>query len=82
MHQHHENGDGSGHPWGLPLKSIHPRARVVRIIDSYESVTSQRPWRPGLSPKEALWAMRREWQQSRVYDKTVLMAFVKFLVGA
>ncbi len=31
--QHHENGDGSGYPWGLPMKEIHQWGRLLRIID-------------------------------------------------
>ena len=79
MQQHHENGDGSGYPLSLAGSAIHPWARILRVIDSYESVTSGRPWRPPLSPKETLWAMRHEWEQSRIYDRAILQAFIKFL---
>lgn len=79
VQQHHENGDGSGYPLHLTGDAIHPWARILRVIDSYESVTSGRPWRPPLSPKETLWAMRNEWEESRIYDRAILQAFIKFL---
>jgi HD-GYP domain-containing protein (c-di-GMP phosphodiesterase class II) len=79
VQQHHENGDGSGYPLGLSGSSIHSWAKILRIIDSYESVTSGRPWRAAKSPKETLWDMRHEWEKSQVYDPALLRAFIKFL---
>ncbi|MFZ5453923.1 MAG: HD-GYP domain-containing protein [Thermodesulfobacteriota bacterium] len=79
VQQHHENGDGSGYPLKLAGSAIHPWARILRVIDSYESVTSGRPWRPAKSPKETLWSMRHEWEQGRIYDRAILQAFIKFL---
>ena len=79
--QHHENGDGSGYPWGLPMKEIHKWARLLRIIDSYESVTSGRPWRAPMSPSSALWQMKSEWQLTHAYDLVMLKPFIKFMAG-
>lgn len=79
VQQHHENGDGSGYPMGLSGSAIHPWAKIMRVIDSYESVTSGRPWRPAKSPKETLWDMRHEWEKCQAYDPALLRAFIKFL---
>jgi len=79
--QHHENGDGSGYPVGLKSGSIHPWSRILRILDSYEAMTAQRPWRPAMEPKEALWIMRNEWEKSKLFDENYLSAFVRFLAG-
>jgi HD-GYP domain-containing protein (c-di-GMP phosphodiesterase class II) len=79
--QHHENGDGSGYPEGLKLSAIHTWARIMRIIDSYEALTNERPWRPPLPPKEALWTMRQEWEERKIYDHQYLLAFISFLAG-
>jgi HD-GYP domain-containing protein (c-di-GMP phosphodiesterase class II) len=79
--RHHENGDGSGYPEGLKLSAIPTWARIMRIIDSYEELTSERPWRPPISPKEALWTMRQQWEESKIYDHHYLMAFITFLAG-
>jgi len=77
--QHHENGDGSGYPDGLKIAAIKPWARILRILDSYEAMTADRPWRPAMEPKEALWSMRKDWDECRVFDQNFLKAFVKFL---
>lgn len=80
--RHHENGDGSGYPEGLKLSAIHPWARIMRIIDSYEELTSERPWHQPLPPREALWSMRQHWEKSKVYDHQYLKAFISFIAGA
>jgi HD-GYP domain-containing protein (c-di-GMP phosphodiesterase class II) len=79
--QHHENGDGSGYCSGLKVNAIHPWARVLRIVDSYEAMTAKRPWRPAMEPKEALWIMRTEWEKSKLFDQNYLTFFVRFLAG-
>ncbi len=79
--QHHENGDGSGYPKRLKAPNIHAWARILRILDSYEAMTAERPWRPALEPKEALWIMFEDWKKSRLFDQNYLMSFIKFLAG-
>jgi HD-GYP domain-containing protein (c-di-GMP phosphodiesterase class II) len=79
--QHHENGDGSGYPEGLNLPMIHPMARMLRIIDSYNALTSPRSWRPAYKPEKALWILRQEWQESGIFDASLLMEFINFLSG-
>lgn len=79
--RHHENGDGSGFPEGLKLSAIHPWARIMRIIDSYEGLTGERPGYSAISPKEALWTMRQHWEENKLYDHYYLLAFIRFLAG-
>jgi HD-GYP domain-containing protein (c-di-GMP phosphodiesterase class II) len=79
--RHHENGDGSGYPEGVKLDKIPTWARIMRIIDSYEELTAERPWRPALSPKDALWTMRQQWEEHKIYDHYYLMTFIAFLAG-
>jgi HD-GYP domain-containing protein (c-di-GMP phosphodiesterase class II) len=76
--QHHENGDGSGYPEGLTLTQIHTLAKLMHIIDSFETLISSRS-RPKASPTEALWIMRQDWQQSGIYDAGLLAEFIKFM---
>jgi HD-GYP domain-containing protein (c-di-GMP phosphodiesterase class II) len=42
--QHHEHDDGSGYPSGLKGSEIHPYARICRLADVYEALTSDRPY--------------------------------------
>ncbi len=79
--QHHENGDGTGYPQGLNLAGIHPWARILRLVDSYEAMTSNRPWRNMFSPKEALWNIREGLENQQIYDPHYFVAFVKFLAA-
>jgi HD-GYP domain-containing protein (c-di-GMP phosphodiesterase class II) len=79
--QHHENGDGSGYPDRLQFPKIHPWARILRILDSYEALTAARSWRSAFAPKDALWIMREEWEKSLHFDQKYLSSFIKFLAA-
>ena len=50
---HHERLDGSGYPYGLAAESIPIEARIVAAADTYDALTSDRPYRQACSPREA-----------------------------
>lgn len=50
---HHENADGSGYPGRKGLRQTPKLARLVKIIDAYDAMTSARPHRPAMKPMEA-----------------------------
>jgi putative nucleotidyltransferase with HDIG domain len=50
---HHEHYDGTGYPEGLIGEHIPLGARIIALADSYDSMTSTRPYRKPLSPGEA-----------------------------
>ncbi len=50
---HHENFHGGGYPLGLEGQSIPPLARVLRIIDVFDAMTSRRPYKDSMSPMKA-----------------------------
>ncbi|MEJ5331009.1 MAG: HD domain-containing phosphohydrolase [Desulfobaccales bacterium] len=77
--QHHENADGSGYPLGLPLAAIHPYARLLRILDTFEALTSVRPWRPPLSPAKALSCMLYSGAHGTEFDLRLLENVRRFL---
>jgi len=56
---HHENYNGSGYPHGLSGESIPLLARIIRIADSYDAMTSNRPYRKAMSNDEALEEIKR-----------------------
>ncbi|MEW6044951.1 MAG: HD domain-containing phosphohydrolase [Bacillota bacterium] len=52
-YEHHERNDGSGYPRGLREAKIHPLAQVVAVVDVFDAMTSDRPYRRGLPAHEA-----------------------------
>jgi HD-GYP domain-containing protein (c-di-GMP phosphodiesterase class II) len=51
---HHERFDGAGYPAGLAGTEIPIGARIVAVIDAFDAMTSNRPYRPGLSFEKAI----------------------------
>lgn len=55
---HHENFDGSGYPNGLSGGDIPLEGRIVKVADVFDALTSDRSYRPAMSPAEALGLIR------------------------
>ncbi|MFZ5942869.1 MAG: bifunctional diguanylate cyclase/phosphohydrolase [Bacillota bacterium] len=51
---HHENFDGTGYPFGLKGEKIPLGARILRIIDSYDAITTNRPYKEAMSKEQAI----------------------------
>ena len=51
---HHERMDGSGYPHGLAAAEIPIEARIVAVADTYDVLTSDRPYRQAFTQVEAL----------------------------
>jgi HD-GYP domain-containing protein (c-di-GMP phosphodiesterase class II) len=51
---HHENWDGTGYPHGLRSEETPLYARIVKVADAYDAMTSDRPYRRGMSHVEAI----------------------------
>lgn len=58
--QHQERIDGSGYPDGLRAEQISQFGRMAAIVDTYDSLTTTRPYREAFKPAEALRKMRDE----------------------
>lgn len=76
VHFHHENYDGSGYPLGRHGPSIPLFARVVRILDSYDALTTNRPYQKGVTSKEAVTILKKD---SFLYDPELLKQFVEMV---
>lgn len=72
---HHEKVDGSGYPDRLPDAKISLFAKMGAVCDVYDAITSNRPYKAGWDPAEALRKMT-EWAPGH-FDNTVFQAFVK-----
>jgi putative two-component system response regulator len=68
IRHHHEKLDGSGYPDGLRGDRIPLTARILQVVDVYDALTTARPYKPALSPENALDIMedevRRGWWQA------------------
>jgi putative two-component system response regulator len=72
---HHENWDGSGYPDGLKGSSIPLEARIVRVADVYDALTSTRPYKIAWEQDAAAATIEKE--QQRLFDPTVASAFMR-----
>lgn len=52
VRHHHENWDGTGYPDGIAGELIPLEARVIAVADTIDAMTSERPYRPGLSAEQ------------------------------
>jgi diguanylate cyclase (GGDEF)-like protein/putative nucleotidyltransferase with HDIG domain len=56
---HHERVDGTGYPHGLGGEDIPLESRIILVADTYEAITSDRPYRRGRTSEEALAELER-----------------------
>ena len=75
VRHHHENWDGTGYPDGLRGKAIPIGARVLAIVDCYDALTSDRPYRRAMSHDHAI-AMIVE-RRGTMYEPAVAAAFLR-----
>jgi putative two-component system response regulator len=71
VRHHHEKLNGSGYPDGLSGDDIPMTARVLQIVDVYDALTTNRPYKPALSPEEALNTIakevERQWWDAKIF---------------
>jgi len=60
VRHHHERWDGCGYPDGLKETQIPITARIMSVIDCFDSVREDRPFRPGMSREEAIDLLRKD----------------------
>ncbi len=60
IRSHHERWDGTGYPDGLAGDEIPLVARILQVVDIYDALTTERPYKPALSPEEAFVVMQEE----------------------
>jgi HD-GYP domain-containing protein (c-di-GMP phosphodiesterase class II) len=51
---HHERLDGQGYPFGLPAEQLPLESRIVAVADVFTALTEERPYRRGMSGREAV----------------------------
>jgi putative nucleotidyltransferase with HDIG domain len=77
---HHERMDGLGYPRGLAGAAIALGARIIAVADSWDAMTSDRPYRKALEAEVALGELLRG--RGTQWDPEVVNAFAETLPGA
>jgi HD-GYP domain-containing protein (c-di-GMP phosphodiesterase class II) len=78
VRHHHERWDGRGYPDGLKGEEIPLGARIITVADSYDAMTSDRPYRRGMSVAEAV--SRLKDGMGTQFDPTVTAKFIEMLI--
>jgi HD-GYP domain-containing protein (c-di-GMP phosphodiesterase class II) len=74
---HHENWNGTGYPWGLRAEATPLGARIVHVADAYDAMTSDRPYRRGMSLEQAIHVLRQ--YAGTQFDPTIVPLFVNLM---
>ncbi len=74
---HHERWDGKGYGQGLKAEEIPLIARIVTIVDAYDAMTNDRPYRKAMSKEEAILELRR--CAGSQFDPCIIDSFIKLL---
>lgn len=77
VRHHHESWDGTGYPHRLAGAGIPFGARVVAVADSFDAMTSVRPYRPGVSPQQAASILRDGSNQQ--WDRAIVEALLRVI---
>jgi HD-GYP domain-containing protein (c-di-GMP phosphodiesterase class II) len=71
---HHEHFDGTGYPYGFRGEEIPLGARVFAVVDAYDAITSDRPYRKAMPHQYALEEIRRN--AGSQFDPQIVEAFL------
>jgi HD-GYP domain-containing protein (c-di-GMP phosphodiesterase class II) len=75
MYMHHEMMNGAGYPQGLKGDEIPMQARIVSVADTFDAMTTDRPYQKGMSLEEAI-SLIKTFVGTR-YDEQVVAALVE-----
>ena len=74
VRHHHENWNGSGYPDGLSGTDIPIGARLLAVVDCFDAVTSDRPYRQRMTRSEAIEVLLK--RRGTMYDPLIVDAFI------
>ena len=77
---HHEKWDGTGYPRGLKGEEIPLSARIFAVVDVWDAVTNDRPYRPAWTQEQALEYIRE--QSGQHFDPQVVNIFLQFMANS
>jgi putative two-component system response regulator len=80
VRHHHERADGSGYPDGLLGNQIPLAAQIVAVVDAYDAMTTDRPYKSARQPQQAfdeLWQdVTNGWK-----DASLVASFVSMMTA-
>jgi putative nucleotidyltransferase with HDIG domain len=74
VRHHHENWDGTGYPDGLRGSAIPIGARILSVVDCFDALTSDRPYRSRMSDEAAIKILKE--RRGTMYDASIVDAFI------
>ena len=74
---HHERYDGFGYPEGLEKNKIPLGSRIIAVVDAYDAMTNDRPYRKALSKEEAIKELEK--CEGTQFDPKIVNIFLKIL---
>jgi PAS domain S-box-containing protein/putative nucleotidyltransferase with HDIG domain len=77
IEQHQERIDGKGYPLGLKKEQIKKEATIISVVDAFDAMTSDRPYRKAMSVKKAIQELRKN--AGSQFDPEVVEAFIRIL---
>lgn len=75
--QHHERYDGRGYPYGLTGEEISLKARILSVVDTFDAMVTDRPYRRALSYSKALDELKKG--AGKQFDPFVVESFIEML---
>ena len=75
VYSHHENFDGTGYPRGLSAGEINRCARIFSVVDAFDAITSDRPYRPAQTVSAAMEEIRR--MAGSQFDPAIVEEFLR-----
>jgi diguanylate cyclase (GGDEF)-like protein/putative nucleotidyltransferase with HDIG domain len=75
IRSHHERWDGQGYPSGLRGDEIPMGARILAVVDCFDALTSERPYRPAVSRDAALGVLHE--QAGQAFDPAIVAHFIQ-----
>ncbi len=78
IRSHHEHSDGSGYPDGLHADAIPLLPRILQVVDIYDALRTERPYKPALTHEQAAVTMRAEAQRG-LWDEELVSEFFGML---
>lgn len=75
IRHHHERVDGRGYPSGFTKEQIPARSRIIAVADSFDAMTSDRPYREAMSFSDAIAELERN--KGTQFDEEIVDAFIK-----